>query len=252
MSAYPGFGIVLLRLLEHRGTSAAELAAASGIGAAGLDSVLAGAVPSQTQLHALAPVLGYHVEDLFVIADVPVPEELTPLDPQAGEILPTLTRVLKTLPHEQRLRIRQLVEELPQEPRPRGDPSPRRYFSPAEGGWGAVLLTMLRGNRNFCGDTAYAMLELTSGRMYLSESTYFYFGLGRIPLRPDWVLCISAALGMPADELAAMTGIGLPGEPLENAALISEVADLLRACRGLTAAQVTQVIAEARALPRDA
>lgn len=51
-----------------------------------------GALPSGSQLRALAPALGFHAADLFVIADVPLPEDLAPLDRAAGEVIRSLVK----------------------------------------------------------------------------------------------------------------------------------------------------------------
>jgi hypothetical protein len=40
--------------------------------------VIDGALPGDSLLRALAPALGFHAADLFVVADVPLPDDLLP------------------------------------------------------------------------------------------------------------------------------------------------------------------------------
>jgi hypothetical protein len=167
VTEYPGFGVLLARLLEHRGTGLTHLAAASGIAEPELRSLIDGTAPGESQLRDLAPALGFHTADLFVIAHVPVPEDLTPLDPAAGREAARLLRTVMDLPPDRRRRIHRLVEEMPQQPRPAADPAhpPRETFHPDLGGAGAMLVTMLWANRNLGAGTAEAMDYLTRGRI---------------------------------------------------------------------------------------
>jgi hypothetical protein len=57
---HPGFGVLLARLLRHRGTDITWLSASCGVGEPEIRSVLDGAPPDESQLHALAPALGFH------------------------------------------------------------------------------------------------------------------------------------------------------------------------------------------------
>lgn len=77
MTAYPGFSVLLARLLAQRGTDAASLSSSSAIAESEIRAVLDGGRASEALLHALAPALGLHVADLFVIANVPLPDDLT-------------------------------------------------------------------------------------------------------------------------------------------------------------------------------
>ena len=70
---YPSFGAVLTRLLAHRRTNTSDLSAVFGIPEADLASVVSGLSPRAWHLDALAPALGIHTADLYVIEDVPVP-----------------------------------------------------------------------------------------------------------------------------------------------------------------------------------
>ena len=78
MANHPSFGVLLARLLKHRGTDITWLSAACGVAEPEIRPVIDGAAPDESLLRALAPALGFHTADLFVMADVPVPEDLAP------------------------------------------------------------------------------------------------------------------------------------------------------------------------------
>lgn len=98
------FAAVLTGLAAHRHLDASALASVSGLAEPALRSVLGGAVPSGSLLCRLAPALGLHTADLFVIAGVDVPDDLTPTDPQAGRWVPRLLVAARTLSRETRTR----------------------------------------------------------------------------------------------------------------------------------------------------
>ncbi|MEV8562912.1 hypothetical protein AB0478_42140 [Streptomyces sp. NPDC051917] len=84
MAIHPGFGVLLTRLLNHRRMDVTWLASASGISERELRSMVSGVPPPASQLDDLAPALGFHADDLYVIADVPASEARIPWDPAAG------------------------------------------------------------------------------------------------------------------------------------------------------------------------
>jgi hypothetical protein len=247
---HPGFGVLLDRLLTRRGTDLARLAASSGIAEAGLHTLIDGTAPSDAQLRTLAPALGFHAADLFVIANVPVPEDLTPLDPTAGRIAAHLMDTMWALPPDQRRRVHRLVAELPQEPRPDVEPGAARArtFDQCRNGLAAMPVTMLWANRNLGPRIAHVVTRLTRGRMYLSIATYPGMANHRAPLRPEWVAGFATALGIPVGDLAALIGVPLPDEPLRDDPLAAELAGLLWNVRRLTASQTTLVRAEVDAM----
>src|SRR5580698_5923604 len=83
MSEYPGFGILLARLLESRELDAQSLPGTENERGE-LRAALDGAAPGRPLLQWLAAALGMHVPDLYVIAGMEVPPELAPLDATAG------------------------------------------------------------------------------------------------------------------------------------------------------------------------
>ena len=64
--------------------------------------MLDGAQPEPSLLRALAPVLGLRAADVFVLAGVPVPDDLAPLDPAAARDISWLMNVLSRLPAQAR------------------------------------------------------------------------------------------------------------------------------------------------------
>ncbi|MET0424536.1 MAG: hypothetical protein ABW046_11705 [Actinoplanes sp.] len=74
------FGERLRRLLDYRATPATALAGAAGVPVAELDAVLAGGRPDDLLLHRLAPALGLHASDLFLLATRTVPDDLAPAE----------------------------------------------------------------------------------------------------------------------------------------------------------------------------
>lgn len=250
MTHHPGFGEMLARLLRHRGADLAWLSASSGVTVPAIRSVIEGAPPGEPQLRALASAFGFRAADLFVMADVALPEDLTPLDPAAGDVISSLVKTLTALPPGQRLRIYQFAGELPREPRPRNAPvKSTRTFSQREAGCGAMLLSMLCGNRNLHPlDAAKTVAMLSRGRMYLSASTYLRIGHGRTPVRPEWLAGFAAVMGIPVGDLAAVTGIGLPGGPVRDHLLAPEMAELIWNLRRLSAAHARHLHDEAKAM----
>lgn len=240
---------MLERLLTHRGTELAQLAAASGVAEPELRALIAGAAPGESQLRALAPALGFHAADLFVIADTPVPEDLTPLDPNAGGAVASLLEIMMSLPPERRRRVHRLMAEMPREPRPQDVPeTPQRLFGLTRRSVGAPLVTMLVVNRNLRSHTAYVAAFLTRERMYLSRVTYPMIASGVSPLRPELIMGFATVLGIPAGDLAALTGIALPDEPVRDDPLAAELARLLWDLRRLSSTQTRQLVEEAKSM----
>lgn len=84
----------LARLLDRR-----ELDARSVSGAASekdeLRAVLGGATPSPSLLCWLATVLGMHVPDMYLIVGMEIPQDLAPLDAEAGRQPPGQAVVMR-------------------------------------------------------------------------------------------------------------------------------------------------------------
>lgn len=208
-----------------------------------------GAPPSPSQLDGLAAALGFHTADLFVIARLSVPEPLQPCEPATGRDLCRLIRVAMALPADQRTHIHESVEQSPQLPHVRLADPPRTYYR-GDGGFGEMLVTMLCVNRNLRSPSSAvtALAMLAAGGMYLAASTINSLGSGRTQLKLTWVAGFATTLGIPAADLAAITGTDLPEPAPPDDPLAAEMADLLWTCRRLTANQIENLRAEAEAM----
>ena len=245
MSGYPGFGVILARLMNRRKMDAASLSAASGVSEADLHRLLSGEPPLPSHLLGLSAAFGLHIADLYVIADVPVPEVFAPQDPTAESEAVRLIEITMALPYDQRARVRRLVEEAPQEPR---EPSgPVRSYDQREAGPGALLVNLC-GNRNLHSlpATAKTLALLTEERVYLASSTISAIGRGRAPLTSKLIFGFATILGISTGDLATVAGLESVEPPLPQDSPAAELAGLLWDCRRLTAVQVKAVRDEAK------
>ncbi|MFD7603834.1 hypothetical protein ACFWAN_25625 [Streptomyces mirabilis] len=249
MANHPGFGVLLTRLMNHRRTDVAWLASAAGIPETELRAVVSGTPPLASQLDALAPALGFHVADLYVIADVPVPAALTPREPAAGAAIADLVQIMLALPTDQRAYVHQLIDQLPLDDDERPSPPPLAYDQ-HEAGSGAILANLLCLNRNLHSPTAAAKILalLTEGRVYLAASTISGIGRGRVALTADRVAGFATSLGIPGGDLAAITAVELRETSGPDDPMAAEMARLLWNCRRLTTAQVEYVRDEAESM----
>ena len=211
------------------------LSSATGIPEYELRSVVSGVPPLASQLDVLAPALGFHVDDIYVIAGVPVPESRTCRRPSAGSAIASLVKITMALPSDPRNRVHRMIDQLPSEPRECAS-DPLRTYDQAELGFGAILVNLLCDNRNLHSVTAAAktLAVVTDGRVFLAASTIHGIGRGRVPLTPTLVAGFATTLGIAADDLAAMSGVGLPDPSWPDDPLATEMAGLLWKCRRLT------------------
>ncbi|XUL93536.1 hypothetical protein ACQ86D_48730 [Streptomyces galilaeus] len=246
MTGLPDFDVLLPRLAGHRQLDIADLSRSAEIPEPELRSVYEGTAPSPSLLRRLAPVLRLHAADLFVIAGLPIPDELAPLDARARDLVARLVRDAVGLPLERRRRLLQLARTLPQESRTEPVRTPQVYEQ-FERGPGGVLLGMV-GNRNLSWSGIARTFVCLTGR-YWAASTYGAVGNGRKELTPDLLTDFATVLGIPADTLSVLTGVDAPdGTPQPNPAT-ADVAQLLWDVRRLTEDQVQQISDAARAVP---
>lgn len=152
---------------------------------------------------------------------------------------------------DQRLRIHRLIEQLPQAARPPIDNAkPPRAFDLDAAGFGAMLLSLLCGNRNlrFPVGAAKTVARLTHGRMYLAASTYAGIGHGRVPVRTEWVSEIATVLGISANDLFAISGIAVSAGQVRRDPLAAETAETMWNLRRLSAAQARHVREQAESM----
>lgn len=210
-----------------------------------VQALLEGSMPSAPLLHRLAPVLGLHVQDLFVLASVLVPEELAPLDPAAGSLARSIAFDAARLPIERIHQLRQLVQAMPQEERTK-PVQPLRQCDP---GPGAFLLGMLN-NRNLARYyTAEAVYIGTRGGTYLSEVDVQYaLARSNRRLTPDMFAGLANILGVPVEGLADLTGFDLPPRIFAEPTPPAIVAELLWDVRRLASDQARHVAKVARSM----
>jgi hypothetical protein len=247
MSEYPGFGVLLARLLDLRELDIRSLPGAENH-TCELTAVLAGTAPGPPLLDWLAAVLGMHVPDLYLIAGLPVPPDLAPLDATAGPLAARLVWLAGQLPEDRQSGLLDFARSLPQHDRAVPFPPPRPYeqYPP---GFGGMLARML-ATRNLNWMSSVRVLYTVSlGRIYWSAATVGLIGRGRQDVTPALVAVFAAALGIPAGDLAAIGGIHQPadpGFPLNPSA--AALAELTWEARRLTAEQVQLVHAETEAM----
>ncbi len=247
MTKYPDFGVTLRRLLDRREFGAQELADRAGVRAEEIRAVLAGQTPGDGLLRRLATSLGFHAVDLYVLAGVEVPEDLAPLDAEAASRVPYIVMDAVHLPPAGRRELLQVIRSLPREER-------RSRFTaeepaPLAGSPGGRLIRMCRYRNLKYSGVAHILAVVTP--TYLSASTYGVIGDGHKELTPRLVTDFAALLGIDATELAALTGVTLPGTPGPVAPEAVNAAAMLWEVRHLSAAQAHYVAELANSLRGD-
>jgi hypothetical protein len=182
MGEYPGFGVLLRRLLDHRELRAADLAG-TGDGSRELESVLAGAPPTPQFLHWLAPSLGMHLPDLYVLADIEVPQELVPLDAEAGWHASKLVLDAGEPQAGQADELLALARSLPQQDRAEPYPPPKSYerYPP---GFGSHLLRMFATRNLHWLSTVHVLYAVSLGHVYWSAAMAGQIGRARKEVTP--------------------------------------------------------------------
>jgi hypothetical protein len=191
-----------------------------------------------------------HVPDLYVIADLEVPQELAPVDAGAGPDTARLVFEAGRPPAGSVDELLAFARSLPQHDRAEPFPPPKSYEQYPRG-FGGTLARML-ATRNLNRLSSVKVLYAVSlGRVYWDESTIGLIGRGRKDVTPDLVTVFAAAVGIPAGDLAALAGIDpsagneIPLNPRADA-----MAELLWEGRRLTAEQVLLVRGQAEAMKR--
>jgi hypothetical protein len=219
------FGARLGSLLEHRGVTAAGVAAAAAVPAAHLDAVLGGGEPGEPLLRRLAPALRLHASDLLLFAARPVPDDLAPAQLDGPWDVGGLAERADA-------RVRAFVAGLPVRPvvRTRPFPADGRAATP-----GVILLRLL-ANRNIRLNAR--LLCVLGAGPYISTSTYWLACVGRLPLRADQVRAIVHTAGLAPGDAAALLGLPVDGPPWTGP---TGPAELAWAARRLDDRQILQV-----------
>lgn len=239
MQELPAFGKQLVRLAEIRGIGPDTMARRAAVPEAEFTSVLDGAEPSPAFLDRLAPVLGLHRSDLFVIAGQQVPDEISPPYATArweiAGLAWSLTFIPRAIPD-----LYELVRSLPRLPRPAGPvepPPPHHSYPPTPGG----LVLRLLHNRNLDWQgAAYFLCGLGNGPM-LSASTIGIIGQGRKTLTPDLLAGLGAVLDITSADLTALTGVDPTDADANVHPEAAQAAALIWSARTLAPEQLRQV-----------
>ncbi|MFG2823397.1 hypothetical protein ACGFX4_28725 [Kitasatospora sp. NPDC048365] len=179
-----------------------------------------------------AVALGLREQDLLVLAGLPVPEELAPLDSRIGHVLSSLVQDFLELPAAERSELLDRLRSLPQHER---TTPPRRPY-PDRFGPGGLLLGLL-DNRNLR-SAAAPILHLLDGPG-LSGVTVHGFGNGRTGMTTEALNGLAVMVGLPRDDLAVLVGLPTPAEPAPPVPPAhADTAELLWVCRGLTYEQI--------------
>lgn len=235
---------MLAWLLDHRELSVHELADRAGSEADELLAVLAGEAPSEGLFRRIAPAVGFHAVDLYILAGLEVPGDLAPLDAAADRWSAHAVMDAVHLPEEGRRELLRVIRSLPQEER-RSVFSPRP-FAPLAADPGGRVVRMLQ-YRNLSWPGMAACLAIVTPT-YLSASTYGVIGSGRKELTPRWVTDFAALLGIDTRELASLTGVDLAEVPPPPPPEAVDAATLLWEARRLSAAQAQHVAELARSM----
>ncbi len=205
------------RLAELRGADAGTLARRTTVAESRIQAVLDGAEPDPDMLRELAPVLGLHASDLFVIAGQAVPGDLVPTHPgsSVGVLAWSMTHLPGAVPE-----LHELAKSLPEQRRPLGPPRPAPSHQQYPDGPGALLLRLLHNRGLSWSDAARFLFGLGRGPM-LSASTIGAIGHGRKALTPELLTGFAAVIDIPGGDLSALTGnrpdhprpAGPPGRP---------------------------------------
>jgi hypothetical protein len=243
------FGLRLYRLLTTRRPTApsqinsllGDLAERAGVPLPDLTAVVESAEPSAEFLRRLAPALGIHTADLFVIAGLAVPIDLASAWPTRPWDVSDLLRESVGLDTEQLGRINELVRSLPVSPRT--EPPPVDDYPE----WPGALLVRLARNRNIRRTHLNDALVRVGGGPFKAASSVLKLARGMVPITPEYVTGFAHLLGFPPREMVALTGVGPVIESWPAPPAHAELAALAWDARHLTSDQVRDVVAAARA-----
>jgi len=244
-SSFSDFGARLARFIELKKL---DTDVTVGLHKADLEGGIEDSVSNVLLLEKLASALGLRVQDVFVLAGAAVPEGLIALDPAAGISAVNTAFAAVSLPTERIQELRRLVRALPQETRTKPVSPPPKKYGPGPGGF---LLGLL-DNRNLARyHTAKALYLGTLGKLYLSEVEVRHILVRDKPLAPDVFAGFASVIGIPAGELAVLTGFRPPPGVFPEHGVPTVVAELLWEVRRLSSEQARNIADVARSMLGD-
>ena len=205
-----------------------------------LDAVLKGAEPVPDTVRRLGPALGFRTGDMFVIAGLPVPQELASAWPTSPWNVGSIIKLATRIGAHQLGRLDELVRSLPVL-QPTG-PAPADDYPELPG---ALMLRLLR-NRNIRPNAQ--ILHLVGGGPYVSNSTVAMLGPGKVVITPQYVTAFAHLLGYPPKDMVALAGVGPADTDQPTHPASAELAALAWNARQLSSDQLTHVVAAAHEL----
>lgn len=235
---------MLARLADCRKLDLGALARTAHVEEPAFQDVLAGSTPDASLLRRIAPAVGLHAADVFVLAGLPVPDDLAPWDGQAAAHLAGLAYDALRLRAEQRQELRSHVRRLPDPVENHRPPALKAHeqYGPGAGG---VIVRMLH-NRNLNWLAATKILYEAGRAGPLSAATIGVIGHGRKRLTPELLIGFATVLAIPATDLAALLGIELRSRVPPVRPEAADLAGLIWDVRRLEARQVERVAHHAR------
>jgi hypothetical protein len=243
------FGIRLWRLLSQRRptvTSSIDqmqpvLTRDAGLSGAELAAVVNdGVVPSPDLVRRLAPALEIHTADLFVVAGLPVPDDLASAWPTSPWNIGSIVQAAIGMNTDQRRQLQALVRSLPAVPRTGAAPADDDPDTPA-----ALLLRLLR-NRNISPYNARILHAVGDGP-YVSDATIAGLA-GRVVITAQYVTAFAHLLGYQPSDVVALTGVGPVVKDAQVHPASAELAALAWQARRLSSGQLGDVMAAARTI----
>lgn len=229
LPAYPKPDVLLMRLVQCQHTEFSETE---------LSSIRRGKPPTEEFLGRLAEQVGLQIHDLFLVANLAIPDEALSFDKEASLELPKLVKRALVLPASSRQRLRDYARSLTevlQIPPSRK----RQSFKEYPPGFGSLLVRML-ALRNLGWSSAAKVMYLMSG-VYLSAATVGAVGRGVKDLDSELLRGFATVLGVPVVVLASLTDMPQMAEVREHSMEVVDTAALLWDVRHLAAEQVRQV-----------
>jgi transcriptional regulator with XRE-family HTH domain len=245
------FGVRLWRLLERRRPTVvtkveqmvASLAQQAGVSSSSLDELLNGVEPSSDVLRLLAPALGIHAADMFVVAGLRVPQDLASAWPtlpwDVGSVLEHAVRLQTSQVGE----LDELIRSLPINERTDLAPDDDYPEGPA------ALLLRLQRNRNIRPYRAKVLAEVGGGP-YVSAATVAGLGTGHVVLTPQYVTAFAHVLGYAPEDVVALAGVGPVFADARVHPASVELAQLAWNARRLTSDQLSHVLQVAHGMRR--
>lgn len=244
------FGLRLWRLLAHRtrmsGMSLernrAVLARRAEVPGAELAAVIDdGAAPDPDLVRRLAPALGIHTADLFVVAGLAVPDDLASAWRTSPVSVDAIVRDAIRMNTRQRSQLSELISSMPVQPRTAPAPVDDYPDIPA------ALLVRLMHNRNMRPFSARLLCEVGGGP-YVSDSTVGMLGRGKVAITPLYVTAFAHLLGYAPGDMVALTGVGPVVQDAQAHSASSEIAALAWRARYLTSEQLSALTAAAHGM----